>query len=143
MLIELPYLAAFAFLFLFAVAYNHFDHKWLSDRIDDVEYNGDLHRDATDKRIELAEGRVDGAEDWIRHLDLLTRGQAGAPTEPFPVIDPSDPPPTEPQSLVLIREWSKDVAGPVESWPREQEDEPHTEVREVGGHRFRVRVDEA
>ena len=74
--ITLPWFVALVTFGLFAFVWAWLDHRWMLGRIDDVSDDLDRHRDT-------ANGRLMKAEDWIRHLDQRTRGQAGAAPEPY------------------------------------------------------------
>jgi hypothetical protein len=143
---SVPWFVAALFFFLtLHVCWTYLDHRWLIGRTDDIEDALDRHRADTDERLEKAEDSLGLANDWIRHLDDRTRAQLGAmpridpSTEPIPVID-DDGPPTQPQDLLLVREWSKDLTGPVDPWPQEEPD--GTETRQFGRHAFRFRTEQ-
>jgi hypothetical protein len=128
---------ALTFFLALHLLWNHLDHRWLSGRIDDIEDRQDQNRAGTDERLERLEDDMGLANDWIRHLHDRT---SPAPvTQPMPVIDPDDGPPTQPQSLVLVREWSRDLEGPAEAWPQEPDG---VESRSFGAHTFRFRTAE-
>jgi hypothetical protein len=103
------------------------DRKTMFDRIDEALDLADQAMDDT---------RLVRVEDWM--LLLIAEHKGEALTQPIPVIDPDGGPPTEPQSLVLVREWSRDLEGPTESWPQDD----GTETRQFGRHHFRFRTEE-
>jgi hypothetical protein len=104
------------------------DRKTMFDRIDEALDLADQAMDDT---------RLVRVEDWMM---LLIAEHKGEPlTQPIPVIDPDDGPPTQPQSLVLVREWSRDLEGPAEAWPQEPDG---VESRSFGAHTFRFRTAE-
>jgi hypothetical protein len=110
------------------------DRRWQLDRNDDAADRLDQRMEHVEGRAGALEDRVDVTERWLWYLDDRTGPPSDPRTEPIPLPDDDGGPPTLPGDFVLVREWSKDIAGPVEAWPR-------CDPESYGRHALPVRVD--